>query len=72
MELVYTAPNKALALLKAPLRALSNFFSDLVASIAKAQQLRADYWIVHNMSDKDLKDLGITRGEIKERVYNTK
>ena len=72
MELVYTAPNKALALLKVLLRALSNFFSDLVASIAKAQQLRADYWIVHNMSDKDLKDLGITRGEIKERVYNTK
>ena len=72
MELVYTAPNKALTLLKALLKALSKFFSDLGASLVKAQQLRADYWIVNNMSDKDLKDIGITRGEIKERVYDIK
>tara|TARA_R110002153_G_scaffold86654_1_gene215089 strand:+ start:77 stop:337 length:261 start_codon:yes stop_codon:yes gene_type:complete len=72
MELVYAAPNKALALSKALLKALSKFFSARFASLVKAQQLRADYWIVHNMSDKDLKDLGITRGEIKERVYDIK
>ena len=35
---------------------------------ARMQQ-RADYWILRNMSDYDLKDIGITRGEIQSLVY---
>jgi uncharacterized protein YjiS (DUF1127 family) len=33
--------------------------------------MRADYWLLNNMSDKQLKDIGITRGEIKQRFYGT-
>lgn len=33
------------------------------------QQRRADYWILMNLSDRELKDLGIGRSEIRERIY---
>lgn len=39
-------------------------------SIQKNQQRRADYWILQNMSDKQLKDMGISRGEIYSRIYD--
>ena len=39
-------------------------------SIRKSQQRRADYWILHNMTDKELEDVGINRGELYHRVYN--
>ena len=32
------------------------------------QQRRADYWLLTHMSDKELKDIGITRGEIKTKI----
>jgi len=52
---------------------MSYVFNSLVGiwkSIQQNQQRRADYWILHNMSDKQLKDMGITRGEIRSRVYD--
>tara|TARA_R110000782_G_scaffold32425_2_gene79069 strand:- start:238 stop:465 length:228 start_codon:yes stop_codon:yes gene_type:complete len=74
MELVYNYHSKfrvkATDIVKALFKSLVNFFSSLGASIAKAQQLRADFWMINNMSDKALKDIGITRGEIKERFHN--
>lgn len=39
-------------------------------AIAVAQQKRADYWLLRNMSDKELKDIGITRGEINQKIFN--
>lgn len=33
------------------------------------QQRRADYWILMNLSDRELRDLGIGRSEIRERIY---
>ena len=36
------------------------------------QKRRADYWLLHNMSAKDLRDIGITQGEIRQRVYGPK
>tara|TARA_R110000868_G_scaffold277420_1_gene537196 strand:- start:3 stop:143 length:141 start_codon:yes stop_codon:yes gene_type:complete len=44
-------------------------FKRLFKSIAKGQQRRADYWILQNMTDKALKDIGITRGEINQKIY---
>tara|TARA_R110000850_G_scaffold63401_7_gene143339 strand:- start:87 stop:272 length:186 start_codon:yes stop_codon:yes gene_type:complete len=41
----------------------------LIKRIQESQQRRADYWILHNMTDKDLKDVGISRGEIHSKVY---
>ncbi len=41
----------------------------LLKSLQESQQRRADYWLLHNMTDKALKDMGITRGEIKSKIY---
>jgi uncharacterized protein YjiS (DUF1127 family) len=41
----------------------------IVKRIQQSQQRRADYWLLQNMSDKSLKDIGVTRGEIYDRVY---
>ena len=43
-------------------------FTDFLASLQKAQQARADYWILTNMSDKELHDIGIARGDIRNVV----
>jgi uncharacterized protein YjiS (DUF1127 family) len=37
-------------------------------AVAEAQQKRADYWLLTNMTDKELKDIGISRGEIAQKV----
>jgi uncharacterized protein YjiS (DUF1127 family) len=41
-------------------------------SHAARVQRRADYWLLNNMSARDLRDLGITRCEIRQRVYGPK
>lgn len=41
----------------------------LLKSIQKTQQKRADYQILLNMSDRELKDISVGRSEIRERVY---
>ena len=33
------------------------------------QQRRADYYLLMNMSDRELRDLGIGRSEIRQRLY---
>ena len=47
---------------------ITKTFTDFFASLQKAQQARADYWILTNMSDKELHDIGIARGEIRNVV----
>ena len=44
-------------------------FKQMLKRFQERQQLRADYWIRMHMSDKDLLDIGITRGEIKSKIY---
>ena len=41
----------------------------IVKKIQAAQQRRVDYWQLQNLSDSDLDDIGISRGEIYDRVY---
>lgn len=41
----------------------------VVKKIQHMQQRRADYWLLQNMTDKDLNDIGISRGEIYDKVY---
>ena len=43
-------------------------FTDFLASLQKAQQARADFWLLHNMTDKELHDIGIARGEIRNVI----
>tara|TARA_R110002073_G_scaffold276932_1_gene440845 strand:- start:46 stop:189 length:144 start_codon:yes stop_codon:yes gene_type:complete len=42
----------------------------LLKSLQESQQRRADYWLLHNMTNKDLRDIGISRGEIKSKIYS--
>ena len=44
-------------------------FKNILRAIQKNQQRRADYWILMNLSDKELHDMGISRGEIRQKVY---
>ena len=44
-------------------------FKRLFKKIQENQMRRAEYWQLHNMSDKMLKDIGMTRGEINYRFY---
>ena len=44
-------------------------FKNLLTRIQNHQQRRADYWVLQNMSNKELHDIGISRGEIYNRVY---
>ena len=41
----------------------------IVKKMQDMQQRRVDYWQLKNLSDKQLKDMGISRGEIYHRVY---
>ncbi len=43
-------------------------FTDFLKSIQKSQQARADYWILTNMSDRELHDIGIARGDIRNVI----
>ncbi len=44
-------------------------FKKFIKKIQKAQERRVAYWQLQHMSDKALKDIGITRGEIKQKFY---
>jgi len=44
-------------------------FKNILKAIQKNQQRRADYWVLMNLSDKELHDMGISRGEIRQKVY---
>jgi len=45
-------------------------FRKVLKAIQENQQRRADYWILMNLSDKELHDMGISRGEIRQKVYS--
>jgi uncharacterized protein YjiS (DUF1127 family) len=42
-----------------------NFIKSIFTSIARAQQARVHYWQLQNLTDKELRDIGITRGQIR-------
>ena len=75
MYLTYDYPSQfklaVIATTKRTIKAVAKFFTSIGDSLVKAQQMRADFWLLNNMSDKQLKDIGITRGEIKQRFYGT-
>ena len=44
---------------------LKNIFK----AIQNAQEKRAMYWMLQNLTDKELRDIGIGRGQIREAIY---
>ena len=44
-------------------------FKRMFKKLQENQQRRADYWSLMNLSDKELHDMWISRGEIRQKVY---
>jgi uncharacterized protein YjiS (DUF1127 family) len=40
-------------------------------SFQEAQQRRADFYILNNLTARELKDMGISRAEIRQKVYGS-
>ena len=47
----------------------SAMFKRIYDFIKETNEKRVAYWQLNNMSDKALKDMGISRGEIYNKIY---
>jgi uncharacterized protein YjiS (DUF1127 family) len=50
---------------------IMEFLRRLLKNIQDAQQRRADYWLLTNMSNKELQDIGISRGDINRVIFQS-
>jgi len=41
-------------------------FKKFIKAIQESQQRRVAFWQLHNMTDRELHDIGIGRGQIRE------
>ena len=48
---------------------IMQYLRRLLKRIQDNQQRRADYWLLMNMTNKELQDIGISRGEINKVIY---
>jgi uncharacterized protein YjiS (DUF1127 family) len=46
-------------------------FRRLIKKIQVMQQKKADYEILMSLSNRELQDIGISRGEIRKKIYST-
>ena len=44
-------------------------FKTFIKALQDSQMRRVQYWQLVNMSDTLLRDIGVTRGEIKQKFY---
>ena len=45
-------------------------WNKIYKAIVKSQERRAAYWQMQNLTDKELRDIGISREEIKRIAYD--
>ena len=45
-------------------------FKKFIKALQDSQMRRVQYWQLVNMSDSALRDIGVTRGEIKQKFFN--
>jgi uncharacterized protein YjiS (DUF1127 family) len=45
-------------------------WNKIYKAIVKSQERRAAYWQMQNLTDKELRDIGISRAEIKRIAYD--
>jgi uncharacterized protein YjiS (DUF1127 family) len=48
------------------------FLKRVLKAIEKAQQKRADYYMLTKFTDRELRDIGIGRSQIRDVIYNDK
>lgn len=48
---------------------IMNWLKTLIKKIIEAQEKRAEYWVLQNLTDAELRDIGIGRGQIREVIY---
>jgi len=48
---------------------MKHIFNGIWKSIERSQERRANYWILHNMTNRQLKDIGINRGDLYRKLY---
>lgn len=44
-------------------------FKRFVKAVLKAQERKVALWQLQNMSDRQLRDIGVSRAEIESKVY---
>ena len=44
-------------------------FKQILKAIQEGQQRRVHYWQLQNMSDRELRDIGVSRAEIQNKIY---
>lgn len=49
---------------------MKNLLRKILKAIQENQQRRADYWILQNLSERELRDIGVARAEIKRIIYD--
>lgn len=50
--------------------AIKNKLNAIWKRIVDYQDRRASYWMLQNMTDRQLSDIGVSRSEIRSRVFD--
>ena len=50
---------------------LKAWVANILLKIAEGQQRKSDYYLLHTLTDYQLKDMGLTRGELKNRILKS-
>ena len=49
---------------------IKNKINAILKKVAEYQTRRASYWMLQNMTDRQLSDIGVSRSEIRSRVFD--
>lgn len=49
---------------------MKSFFRKLWKAIQESQQRRADYYLLQQLTDRELRDLGLGRSQIRSIIYD--
>ena len=49
---------------------IKNKINAILKKVAEYQTRRASYWMLQNMTDRQLSDIGVSRSEIRSRCFD--
>lgn len=47
------------------------YLNKVLKKIQSMQERRATYFLLHHLSDQQLKDIGVSRNDLNQKFYNT-